>query len=99
MNARVTDWRRYTTTLGLALHMQRAMMDLVEAAHTGDADVLLERAGELAQMLRQMCGDFGRRPEPLEQQFPTRPQKLRALADLCRLLGVPVPYELREPPC
>lgn len=53
------DWRGYASTLALALHMQRSMTGLLEAAHTGDAEALVASAGELAEQLRAMLNDVG----------------------------------------
>lgn len=59
MNARRSHWSAYTSTLALALHLHRASLDLVEAAHGGDSDVLLERAQQMAEMIAQLELDFG----------------------------------------
>ena len=56
---RLVDWRSYTSTLALALSMQRAMVELLEAAHAGDSDALLEQLEQLTEMARAMADDFG----------------------------------------
>lgn len=101
MNARTVDWRTYGSTLALALHMQREVLELTEAAHTGDADVLLERAAELRRQLRALTDDFGLNLERdgIEELLPDREAQLWAVRELCRALGISLPDELREPPC
>ncbi len=107
MNGRPTNWRDYTSTLGLAIHVQRTAAELLEAAHTGDADVLIERSAETTLMLRAMVADLGVTPEDLEEAIfddgieastTAWIARARLLVRLCKSLGVAIPIELHEVP-
>lgn len=58
MNARRSHWSEYTSTLALALHLHRASLELVEAAHSGDADVILKQAHQMTRMIARLELDF-----------------------------------------
>lgn len=56
---RSTDWRGYSSTLGLAILVQGRVAELLGGAHAGDADVVIEVAQELCRMLVALLADFG----------------------------------------